>query len=107
MFTHSNNHTPQSGAKFCCSRVGNNKRNIIAYLVYIITIVIHYLIAFTWLYFTGTIGLVIMMGHWFLFNGCFISHLERWVHLKLVNKSYVPDTWSNCFIKKQLNKWKR
>lgn len=71
------------------------------YLLLIATIIPHGIIAWCWSYYTGPIGLGLMVIHWFPFNGCFISHIERWIHIKLIGESCYPDTWSTCWVKKQ------
>lgn len=73
------------------------------YLVYFSTLSVHTCVAFMWLMKFGIIGVVIMIAHWFVFNGCFISHIERYIHLALVGESWLPDNWSTCLFKKWIS----
>ena len=57
--------------------------------LYILTLIVHYLIAFTWILFTGVIGFIVMVSHWILFNWCCsLTYIEVYIHRKLVGKTW-------------------
>lgn len=75
------------------------------YVLWLTTLFIHWVIAWIWVSLTGTVGIILMVAHWFLFSGnCFLTFGERWIHRKIVGESYL-DVLEDEFEDTKFYKW--
>ena len=69
--------------------------------IYVFTLVTHYLLAFLWIEVTGLIGAFLMIAHWTLLGGkCFLTYIERWVHLRILGETHLSLDFSKTFLYK-------
>jgi len=67
------------------------------YLLYAFTLALHWTIAVTFMNLTGNIGIALVVVHWWFFGGyCSLSHVERFVHIKLTGDSWIKENWRGC-----------
>lgn len=60
--------------------------------IYILFEIIHGIVAGAIGYYLGIFGLLLIVGHWYLFNwNCCFVYINRWFHLKLVNDTFYRD----------------
>jgi len=73
-------------------------------IIYTSTLVVHYLLAFLWLEITGVIGAILMISHWGLLGGrCFLTYIERWVHLRILGETHLSLNFSETLLYKLIN----